>query len=113
MKEVTYLGQRQDGGAVTVWRMKDNNPHNDQRQELTPTASQDLINHSPNGFEWGYGGSGPAQLALAICLDAIGDPDMALRVYQEFKWRVIARLQHETWRIRVQFDGEEIDGVAA
>jgi hypothetical protein len=26
----------------------------------------DLFNHSPTGFEWGYGGSGPAQLALAI-----------------------------------------------
>ena len=25
----------------------------------------DLWNHSPTGFEWGYGGSGPAQLALA------------------------------------------------
>jgi len=25
----------------------------------------DLYNHSPTGFEWGYGGSGPAQLALA------------------------------------------------
>ena len=26
----------------------------------------DLANHSPTGFSWGYGGSGPAQLALAI-----------------------------------------------
>ena len=26
----------------------------------------DLFNHSPTGFEWGYGGSGLAQLALAI-----------------------------------------------
>ena len=25
----------------------------------------DLFNHSPTGFSWGYGGSGPAQLALA------------------------------------------------
>ena len=25
----------------------------------------DLFNHSPTGFEWGYGGSGPAQTALA------------------------------------------------
>ena len=24
----------------------------------------DLFNHSPTGFSWGYGGSGPAQLAL-------------------------------------------------
>ena len=30
----------------------------------------DLANHSPTGFEWGYGGSGPAQLALALLADA-------------------------------------------
>lgn len=28
-----------------------------------------LFNHSPSGFECGYEGSGPAQLALAICAD--------------------------------------------
>jgi hypothetical protein len=32
----------------------------------------DVTNHSPDGFEWGYGGSGPAQLALAMCIDALG-----------------------------------------
>lgn len=32
---------------------------------------QDLLNHSA-GFEWGYGGSGPAQLALAILADFLG-----------------------------------------
>jgi hypothetical protein len=26
----------------------------------------DLWNHSPTGLEWGYAGSGPAQLALAL-----------------------------------------------
>lgn len=31
----------------------------------------DLANHSPTGFEWGYGGSGPAQLALALASDAL------------------------------------------
>lgn len=29
----------------------------------------DLMNHSPDGFEYGYGGSGPAQLALALLAD--------------------------------------------
>lgn len=33
----------------------------------------DLWNHSPTGFEFGYGGSGPAQLALAILSDCCGD----------------------------------------
>ena len=29
----------------------------------------DLANHSPDGLNWGYSGSGPAQLALAILAD--------------------------------------------
>ena len=37
---------------------------------LNPEPSQELWNHSPDGFNWGYGGSGPAQLALALLLDA-------------------------------------------
>jgi hypothetical protein len=45
----------------------------------------DLRNHSPLGFEWGYGGSGPAQLALAILADVTGDDYWALAHYQDFK----------------------------
>jgi hypothetical protein len=33
---------------------------------------QDIRNHSPDGFNWGYGGSGPSQLALAILADHFG-----------------------------------------
>jgi hypothetical protein len=29
--------------------------------------------HSPTGFSWGYGGSGPAELARAMLIDALGD----------------------------------------
>jgi len=36
-------------------------------KDLNPRS--DLMNHSPDGFNWGYGGSGPAQLALAILAD--------------------------------------------
>lgn len=49
----------------------------------------DLRNHSPTGFAWGYGGSGPAQLALAI-LAEVTDKDFALSFYQDFKTAVIA-----------------------
>ncbi len=35
---------------------------------LSPEPSQEIINHSPDGFNWGYGGSGPAQLALGFYL---------------------------------------------
>lgn len=51
----------------------------------------DLHNHSPTGFEWGYGGSGPAQLALAILADCL-DEDVAQKLHQQFKFKVIAPL---------------------
>jgi hypothetical protein len=52
---------------------------------------QDVYNHSPDGFSWGYQGSGPAQLALAILCDAIG-PNEAVRWHQDFKRDHIAKL---------------------
>lgn len=51
----------------------------------------DLWNHSPTGFEFGYGVSGPAQLALAILADCCGD-ELAVAYHQPFKWAVIARI---------------------
>jgi hypothetical protein len=59
-----------------------------------------LRNHSPTGFEWGYGGSGPAQLALAMCVDLV-DPDTALKTYQEVKARLVATIPQaaEKWEI--------------
>jgi hypothetical protein len=59
----------------------------------------DLRNHSPTGFCWGYGGSGPAQLALALLADVFDD-GTAQRFYQEFKWDVIRRLpMGEPWEL--------------
>ena len=51
-----------------------------------PKPSQKHHNHSPDGFNWGYGGSGPAQLALAIMLKLTGKADG----YQDFKFKIIA-----------------------
>jgi hypothetical protein len=51
----------------------------------------DLANKSPTGFAWGYLGSGPAQLALALLADCVGD-ELALKHYQTFKERVVAQL---------------------
>lgn len=60
--------------------------------ELTPDRSQNIRNHSPDGFEWGYGGSGPTQLALAICLE-LTDEKTALKMYQAFKFKFITALE--------------------
>ena len=65
---------------------------------LSPAPSQRLWNHSPSGFQWGYGGSGPAQLALALLLDATGDPELSVRLHQAFKWGFVA-LWGDTWEI--------------
>ncbi len=73
----------------------------------------DLMNHSPNGFEWGYGGSGPAQLALAICADALADDNRALHVYQEFKFRMIAPIRDDEWTLTGETVRETIAEIEA
>jgi hypothetical protein len=60
-------------------------------QPLDPRL--DLRNHSPTGFAWGYGGSGPAQLSLAILADCTDD-QTAQDYYQDFKV-VIGRLDKD------------------
>ena len=98
-----YVGQRTpDGCVVTVTR------HNQPSYPLPPRL--DLVNHSPTGLEWGYGGSGPSQLALAVVADCLNDneqlslkkvatDEQALRLYQQFKWLVIAQLPHAAWTL--------------
>lgn len=64
-------------------------------KEITQGKSWRVVNHSPDGFNHGYGGSGPAQLALAICLELLdNDIPAALSAYQRFKWDVVAGLPH-------------------
>lgn len=53
-----------------------------------------VVNKSPTGFAWGYGGSGPSQLALAILLQ-FTDDDTAKELFQQFKDEFIARLPFE------------------
>lgn len=59
---------------------------------LDPRPSQAVYNHSPDGFAWGYSGSGPAQLALAILLAVGVDRFRATLLYQAFKSEFVARL---------------------
>lgn len=48
-----------------------------------------LVRHSPDGFEWGYGGSGPADLARSIVGDLTGEEDPHPADYQEVKWSLL------------------------
>lgn len=57
--------------------------------------------HSPNGFEWGYGGSGPADLALNALSMYIGrEAAEKDGLYQEFKWKFIATMPREGGTIK-------------
>ena len=67
----------------------------------------DLRTHSPDGFSWGYHGSGCAQLALAILADAIGD-ERAIANYHMFKGRVVANWPEDRhWIMAV----EEVEAI--
>lgn len=90
----------------------------------------DEVNHSPTGFEWGYYGSGPSQLAYAILrsyfeiedkLDIPTAISQAKRHYMRFKGEFVAKFGEE-WELtspwlevwltgeRVGWVGDERDG---
>ena len=88
--EKIYRGERFANGTVSV---------TGDGAELSPAASQRVRNHSPDGFNWGYRGSGPAQLALALLLDVTGDPDVADGHYQRFKEAFVSTWLGDTWTV--------------
>ena len=94
----TYIGRPESleyAHVGNVFRVDDNG------MQALP-ARTDLQNHSPTGFAWGYGGSGPAQLALAMLADVTGDDATALRHYQRFKFDKIAPLPSGEWEITAE-----------
>lgn len=109
MGDKTYSGYRRPGegdtggeGAVTV--------HEGGRSPRPLDPRLDLRRHSPGGFNWGYAGSGPAQLALALAADALGDDGRAREVYQRLKARVVAELPADGWTLTAR---EVLDAVRA
>ena len=91
-----YEGKQRDNGVGGQDVFKDGQP-------LSPVPSQRLWNHSPDGFNWGYSGSGPAQLALALLLDVTGDTTRSLGLHQSFKRAFVAG-----WGAEWQMTSEEI-----
>jgi len=75
-----------DGGDIVLKRVNG---------IATANVPHVIKRHSPSGFEWGYEGSGPADLALAILLAVTGDEKLADRLYQQFKRDVIARVPRD------------------
>src|SRR3990167_7995575 len=76
-----------------------------------------VVWHSPTGFEWGYHGSGPADLALSILADHFGERQtptearafdaercpQAARYHQAFKREIIAELPGPTVVVAPEF----------
>jgi len=58
-----------------------------------------IVMHSPTGLGWGYGGSGPADLALNILAVYIGQKE-AEKYYQDFKFEFIATMPYEGGTIK-------------
>jgi len=82
-----YQGHRAPGGCrVTV----DGRP-------LDPRT--DLRRHADRGFEWGYDGSGPRQLALALLADCLGDDRLALAHHLALAEGLVAELAGERWTL--------------
>lgn len=84
-------GRSLDGAVVTV-----------DGRKLPPRF--DLKKLSPAGFEWTYEGAGPAQLALAMLADHLGDDRQALALHEAFMRDVVANLDN-AWRMT----SDEID----
>jgi hypothetical protein len=81
----TDVPQPAEGEDVRLWRDEDGIAH---------ATAKHVERHSPTGIEWGYRGSGPADLALSI-LTRFADAETAQALYQRFKAEVIARVPDE------------------
>lgn len=107
----SYVGRRSKNDRYVVKVVEATSQ--DSTTRALPLA-RNLVAHS-HGFAWGYGGSGPAQLALAILADYLQDPEKAVRYHQKFKFMVIADLPEEGWELPesvvreaiVRIEGEE------
>jgi hypothetical protein len=92
----SYQGSRTiDGIAVTV--------------DGRPLAERyDLKRFTDSGFEWTYTGNEPAQLALALLADHLGNDEKALAMSDAFMKHIVANLEND-WSL----DSGEIDKAIA
>jgi len=52
----------------------------------------DEVNHSPDGFNWGYNGSGPSQLSYAILRHFTNDSNLTRKYYIKFRREIISKI---------------------
>ncbi|MGH9238783.1 MAG: DUF6166 domain-containing protein [Vicinamibacterales bacterium] len=101
-----YVGERLTDGSCRVYIEQPETP----RVRLYHRSSG--VSHSPTGFEWGYGGSGPAELARALVKDVTGDQEPPAHLYQRFKFRVVGALPQAGWRLSEDEIREHLEALA-
>ncbi|WP_435197602.1 DUF6166 domain-containing protein [Natronomonas sp. EA1] len=103
--DVEYVGMRVNGTPV-VLKLTDH-------ERLTPDRGLGLVRHSPAGFDWGYTGSGPAQLACALLLDYTNDERVAHQHYIQFRNEVVSQLACDGPADCWHLSGEDIEAALA
>jgi len=94
--KIYYSERTQASGEENVWVSQ-----NGFDTLLPVEPSQKVVNHAP-GFQWGYSGQGPSQLAIAILLDYTkGNVQMAKDFYKVFKFDFVAKWK-DSWSITEQ-----------
>jgi hypothetical protein len=91
-REKVYQGDR----SLNDWTLK--------KVTVNGKPLRHIKRHSED-LEWGYCGSGCADLSLSILTDYLGDRCKADQFYQQFKFDIISGLAYEGWEIK----GSEID----
>ena len=85
------------------------------RTKLSLEKSLKIADHSPDGFQWEYSGSGPAQLAAAILYEITDDIDLSRAYYELFKhdhvsqWEDTFEISEFEVRIWLSLVGAEIE----
>jgi len=68
-----------------------------------PYPLRHLIVHSPSGMAWGYGGSGAADLALAVLADHLGEAE-AIPAHDRYDHAIAERIQDtRAWALHQDF----------
>jgi len=79
----TYKGDRTIDGIVVL---VDDQPLD---------AALNVKSICDDGFEWGFEGPASSQLALAILVDQLQDPERAVRLHHVFMQQIVANLANE------------------
>ena len=102
VRQRSYNGWRSYQGTWVEGRIYGDDGHLASHYRLP--LHLEIANHSPTVHEWGYSGSGPAQLALALLVDFTGNDGYAQALHQQFKLDVIAQLPiEEAWVITGEY----------